>query len=55
MKQGDREITNQETVKTVKENVWHYKLREEFMNHYTEFLQAQKFALVQLAPQSAKV
>ena len=33
----------------VKEDEWHYKLREEFINYYTQYLQSQGFALVQSA------
>ncbi len=56
MKQDDEDNSEQEPViKTVKEDKWHYKLREEFINYYTQFLQSQQFALVQLTTQSAKV
>ena len=55
MKQDDGDKNEQEAVKRVKEDKWHYQLREEFINYYTQFLQSQQFALVQLATQSAKV
>lgn len=33
----------------VKEDEWHYKLREEFISYYTQYIQSQGFALVQLS------
>lgn len=55
MRQGNTNKNELEPVKTVKEDKWHYKLREEFINYYTQFLQSQQFALVQLTAQPAKV
>ncbi|XP_028404501.1 KICSTOR complex protein SZT2-like [Dendronephthya gigantea] len=51
--QGVGNRNEQEPNVAVKEDKWHYKLREEFINFYKQFLQ--QFALVQLTVQPTKV
>lgn len=53
--QGVGDKQEQEPVIAMKEDKWHYKLREEFINFYKQFLQSQQFALVQLTVQPTKV
>ena len=54
-RQDNEDEDEPKTAERVKEDKWHYKLREEFINYYTQFLQSQQFALVQLATQPKKV
>lgn len=48
-KRDQYEDIEDDTNDEVEEDEWHYKLREEFINYYTQYVQSQRFALVQSA------
>lgn len=46
---GEQEQSEHDADDEIKEEEWHYKLREEFINSYKQYVESQKFSVVQTA------